>query len=192
MIHGFQRVGSEVPFGEALVSYDDVSPIRDAAALEFLGAATTQTAEVDFDRYSRGGALFFRTLVEMDDESPAKTVSSKLTHESITDGWRLRVGVATDTDPYNKKQIFYAIETMGQDVVEAKKETYLLRGSMEPQVVDDGLCEVIVRDRKMYERPMVAKDCDSILAVLRQAAKAAEFRIPDPLASYRFRPENDL
>lgn len=179
-----RRVGQEVEFGDTRVAYEDVLPVRDAAARSFFEASTTQEVALSEYGTAMAGALFLRGMTEYDINMPNASLAIKVSHESMPDGWRLTAGIGSfyDFRGPNKKQMWYRIETLGDEVLAAVKSVKFILDKTEVIIEDSEPGWHITPDRKMYEKPMEPADCVALAAKLEQAARRASSRKRDPLA----------
>ncbi|MDB5181421.1 MAG: hypothetical protein JWP13_184 [Candidatus Saccharibacteria bacterium] len=179
----YRRVGSPVPFGETRVTYQDVEPLHDLTVQNFVQASTTQSSKFDFTSSSTAGALFFRSIGEPGIETPNRCVSARVTHDAVPEGWRMMARVATfgrNAGDINGKTIFYRVETIGTEVVEAIKAVGFIFEKSEIVVFDNRPYEKFVAEKIMYERPMNPDDCQRLAGALTQSVHRAPYRTRDP------------
>jgi hypothetical protein len=178
------RVGREVEFGDTHVTYEDVMPIHDAAERSFFHSSSTQGIGLDEYSSAVAGALYFRGMHEIDLNMPSVSMAMKLSHEELPDGWRLTAGIGSfkDFQGPNKKQMWYRIETMGDEVLVAIKSVKFILDKMDIFVEDNEPQVCIERNRKMYEKPMEPADCVRLTERLLHAANRAGSRTSDPLS----------
>lgn len=191
----FQRVGPEVPFGVAELTYDEVLPLRDMVSGDFVQATTTQANRFDFNSSSTAGALFFRSIGAPDRETPNRSVAAKVAYDSAPEGWRLTAKVATfgrNEGTVGSKLMYYRVETLGSQVMVAAKAVGFIIEKSEIIVEDDTLYEKFIAEKKMYEKAMTTKDCTALALALGGAARRAPYRTRDPAIDNYIWTENQL
>lgn len=170
MVKEFTRVGPELEFGHSLVELADAQPIHDLAVGDLMLAARRVHIRFDESQDHVQYSLLFRSLDEHDD-MPDRYVSVGLAHDSQPDSWRLLLSVYTckRSERYSSKRICYKFESVGEELLVAKKEVFLVLGSAALCIAADGEIEqVVTTERKMFEKPLQADDCTSVAEMLRR------------------------
>lgn len=165
----FKRVGAEVAFGECLVDIEAVQPIHTIAVTELMLAA--RSPKIDFsdndDRLAY--SIYCRQPADDSQENNDRYVTVRLTHESIPQSMRLSLDVRTfyPNQQQSNKRICYKFETLGDELVQAKKEVYFVFGNREIRLDENNeLVEGNYVERKMYEKPVEYSDCESVVGLL--------------------------
>lgn len=171
----FQRIGRQVPFGETAVGHADVEPIKEVAAGILLLARELGTCALSHD----GTMSFIRFFNSNEDYNGTnRYVAVRMKWGDDLDFWRVAISFRSfvDADRHSSKRIRYQIEGFDEELLQAKKEVWLVRGLSEMSLVDGILTEEVTTDRKLYERPMVQQDCRRVTEMLiltRERAQAA-------------------
>lgn len=170
----FKRVGAEVAFGECSVDLKDVESIHTMVTTDLMLAARKPSIEnyefMDKLSYS----IYCPQPVEDSDENNDRYVTVQLAHESIPDSMRLALNFRSfyPDQSRSNKRVCYRFETFGSQLVQAKKEVFFVFGSSDI-VFDENSepAEEICTERKMYERPVVLDDCQTVLSMLAQTIR---------------------
>lgn len=173
----FRRFGSAVPFGDTELGIADVEPIRDIAARELLDAARAPKIDLyddkDYIRYSH----YFPSLDEWDSDASDRFITTQLAHYAEPQAWYLAINVRSYVlgDRHANKRICYRMETYGDRLLQAKKEVYLVRGRSNVVIGEDGEPqEIVLTERKAYERQMRPDDSEGLLSLLQRGVKRAK------------------
>lgn len=170
----FRRVGGEIPYGETSIRLEDAEPIRRIASQGLLlAAAQTKIAwneEQDSIRY----AQYFDS--EFSEGVSDRFLVVQMINSREPDYWRLGVSMRTlkDSDRHSNKRIHFRLEGAQGELLQAKKEVYLIIGLARVAIVNGEPVEQVVTDRKVFERPMLALDCERVCTMLSNAQKRLE------------------
>ncbi len=163
-------------FGEVQVGLENIEPIRQLAATALLLAARAPRIDISSDSDSMRYAFYFRPMDEFAEGYIDRFVAVALTHYRVPDCWRMTLGVRTfmSEERHSNKRVCYRFEASGQELLEAKKEVFLVIGNSTIETDELGNpYETVTTDRKMYEKPMTTEDCDKVIDVLGQTVSRA-------------------
>jgi hypothetical protein len=172
----YVKVGRDVPYGAVEVGLGSVGPLRDIAARELLDAARAPKIECGDEREAIRYAMFFKAFDQFEADAQERFVSVSLVEDRILPSWRLLVNIRTfaAAQRHTSKRSTYTFETMEDEVLEAKKAIYYIRGIGHIVMDADGNpVEEVVTARKMFERPCHGDDCGNLLDTLESSAKRA-------------------
>ena len=176
-MRNFQRIGAEVPFGQAEVGVDEFRQVHALAAGEVCAAATAHGIFFDEQRDSLRYGFYFRGDAYQDLELADRFVTVQLAHDSLPDSCRLSVSVRTfrDSVRHSNKLIRYSFDVLEGEVMEAKKSVYLVLGTAAISFdAQNQPIEAVTTSRKMYERSLHAGESSTVAALLSSAmARAA-------------------
>jgi hypothetical protein len=172
----FVKYGPAVPFGETEVELAAVEPIRDIAARDLFYSSRTSKISIADDWSSSRIAYshYFPTFDEWDSQAADRFISAQLTE--VPQGWNLAVNVRSYVlgERHSNKRLCYRMEAYGDQLLQAKKEVFLILGRSNVVIGDEGEPQEMVQTvRKSYERQMRPGDCEGLLVLLQRSARRA-------------------
>jgi hypothetical protein len=166
---GYTVVGGDIGLQDVHISYDDAQEAKKYIMSEFFGRTPVRTPVADDkqDKTLFGKGFNPQHRVYGDDGDPSVFFGAMIKHTCL-ESWRLRVLMTRSSrSPYNgqpqRSEACYGIEVIGGDVIEAVKQTRVVRsiGDISIAYIEQGTD--IGMERKMFERPMTPDDCARII-----------------------------
>lgn len=171
----YQRIGNVVPFGETFVGPDEVMPIRELAEIDlFLCARTAQLeagGRVDRTKYS----LLFETN-DSEFDGTSQHISVLTTQDRELDTWRLIISHRRYrmSQRHDTRFTYYRFDGFGEQVLQAKKQVYVLLGGAEIVFDENNEPQEVVNSyRRMYEKALQPDDCINLADLLARGVKRA-------------------
>lgn len=172
----FTRVGREIPFGVVEASLQSVEPIRDLATRELPDASRAPRARTVNDREVLSYSFLFEPHDWFEERAQTRFVSVRYMEDLILPSWRLAISIRnfTELNRYYTKRAVYSFETLGDELLEAKKALYFSIGT--GRIVMGSLGEPVeeVRSvRKVHEKIFLDDESSDLLTLLHSTVKRA-------------------
>ncbi len=172
----YRVVGDVVPFGEAYVGAEEVMPIRELAEIDLFLCA--RVARIDAgETVDRAKFTLLYQTHDADFDGTSQHLSVATSQERELNMWHLLISMRRYrmSDRHSNKFTHYRFDGLGEDVLQAKKQVYVLRGRSEI-VIDplEGPQEVISNRRLMFEKALQPDDCTQLLGLLSRGIRRAK------------------
>lgn len=175
---GYEVYGRPVEIGDVNVNLADIEPLRQTVVRDFfrvIGNAATVFSDVH--DITRGGRRI-GGYGPYEYDAPEVFIGASLRHE-LDDTWRMVImrSSFSDAQREDKKVVRHFFEVMAGNVLIAKKQARLKRGTITIEVDDlDGITETVTSSRKMYERAVTSEDCNDLQLAIGRAVRFLETR----------------
>lgn len=173
---GFVQVGTAVPLGETLITFDDAAMVRDYLAYDFFDRVPAKTPRVSEGNHIRFGKGFHRVGAVVQERD---MFAGAILRHTDQDSWHSIIALVkycrsnVNNGP-QRIESYYRLGAVGHTLTQATKEVRVLRSIGELTVESITTQQKPDIQRKAFQRPITVDDCGAVMGALERVANRAQ------------------